>query len=399
MTAPAVAFVRLMQVITPDLAKLNRAARIISSYLDQKWNAPRKHEQIGVASFLLIDPQRPDGDLPEIEALRQALHSHLFGTNGEGAIRFLSFSGNPEQAHALANLPDAVIARSLEDGSLAKAFPGVSVADLSARPAAAKPRPEPAAPPYVPLDRSGLKFRFSGIYNAAKHVIAGSAISCRAISARGLALTHQELSRLLHKGEDYYDLVNLEYALSIAASLPPRGVLVLPISYGTLTRDRSRAAFTARLARFEPGALRRLCLSIYDAPMQPNLGLLGTGLDALEHCGTRYADLQIINAETDLRGPFFERLFSVTLMLEGRDVAADIRMVGTWVRRSDEFRAAGTMQCIGNVLTRPVLAHSLQTQAPLLSGGAVTGLMNEPLEIVEVAPTALPIMPRLAATG
>lgn len=395
MESPQFALVRLLQVVSGDAGIRLRAERIIARYLEQRWTMPRRFERIGEASFLLIDPRQADGDLSEIELLREALQAHLFGGTDAGTIEFLRFSGSEPQVRALGAMPEAAIVDGMKYGTLKGIFPGIAV--IGAPRVNGSGGDELARD--LPSQRHGFGFRFSCLYNAPKGLIAGNAICCVNSSARSRVTTHLELSRRLNKGEEYYDLLNLEHALAVMGTTVQRGLMAVPIAYGTLTRERSCSLYLSHLARFTPAQLRRLCITIYDTPLQPNFGLLTAGLDAIEVGGVGTSDLQVVNAETPFRAPFFRRLFSVTLVLEGKSVAADIHAVAAWKLRAEDFRDLRAVQSIGNVATRLVLDYCIRSQAVLLSGPAISASLPDPVEPVACLPQVLPLLPAKPSGG
>ncbi len=96
MIAPAMACLRVSIFGAPaglgDGDQLQAVvAKVISAFLESRWEWPRRFEQMTPYAFVLTDPHAQVMDKRGLRALAAELQVKLFGAEGEGEVSLLMF--------------------------------------------------------------------------------------------------------------------------------------------------------------------------------------------------------------------------------------------------------------------------------------------------------------------
>jgi hypothetical protein len=370
-------------------------AKVVSSFLESRWDWPRHFEAVAPLAFLLTDQRVQSMDLDELKHLARELQTKLFGVEGAGEVDLLVFQGDEVSIHRFAHMAAEALAAFLrgesdEDlaGELSRIAPtGVAPVDRP-RPAAATEvadmasgAAEAAAPRFEPCYR--------GSYLTQKGAFTSSVLMLKpfgATTTRGL-LDRTEVIAGVPAEE--YDRGCIDALCEAIRSAPASGNLVTPLCFSSLVRPALRTTYAERLARLPEAERARLGAIIYDTPRAPSFFALSQIVGLLQ---PKFANISLSVADPDFDVESLAPGFTmVSFVMQGADTASRVSGVRRFCAHLPAFRRKRIWPMVGGVRTRAEIEACVGLGVPFLMGPGLSDLMAAPVNGRIAALATLPL--------
>jgi hypothetical protein len=352
-------------------------SKIAAAYLETRWSWPRRYGLVAPFAFVLADPRATQLDPRELQVLAAELHQRLFGHESAGEVSLLSFEGDQQEVMRFAGANDKELRAFLRGetdkfggGRLCRITPDEVV---SLHPAGGSVVGDP---PYEALLQedfdAGLVFR--GVYDSRKETFIGS------------VAVWQDANMLSDSAADLLERDREVVRAAAAAALDIEQMrLFIPISFSTLVKPSARKALAMSFEPLPAKIRRRMVAVVYETPRSPSFQALTEMRKFLEpHVGS--LGLQVTDPDFQIDSLPPNLATSITLRLQGPDENVRLQAISRFLKQSDAYARKRVLQGVDNVRSRRELQACLKHGAPYLTGPAITGVLDRPLE-----PTPCPV--------
>ncbi|MEI9892163.1 MAG: hypothetical protein WDN45_18430 [Caulobacteraceae bacterium] len=403
----------------PDLQAL--VAKLITAFLEARWQFPKRFEQMNPFAFVLSDPQTSKLDKRALKALAAELQLKLFGAEGEGEVSLLVFEGPEVEVHRFARLVDDDVIRFMDgepldpplegrierisanlkrETSLNKTGDLVREAIEKARKPSPPPPPvevyddlefgpadEPAPPPPV----ASRKFEpvFTGLYLTAGQSFIGNFVMCRRTGAKRAPslLDPFPIAEMSVEAFDEGCVEAAVWALSHGSS----GLLFIPMSFSSLVRPAGRRAYARFLCNLPTEHKARLGAAIYDTPRDPSFFALSTIRRFLEPFVSEI-NLQISDPDFEIGKIPAGAIGSVTFLMPDRDPVGRMNAVRRFLQSRAIYKKKRVWPGVSPVLNQAELDMCLSLRTPVVSGPAVAPPSLTPIPVRNMESDRLPLI-------
>ena len=407
MIAPAMACLRVSIFGAPagmgDGDQLQAVvAKVISAFLETRWEWPRKFEQMTPYAFVLTDPHAQVMDKRGLRALAAELQVKLFGAEGEGEVSLLMFEGADVEVKRFAHLPAAEVQRLLDGAPLDPPFagaldrftagarpapgPSFDLDDLDMVDEAPAPPPRPAMPPRNPP----LEALYGGFYLTVSESFIGCIALCRRERRDRFLSPDLSCAEPLPGMEaEAFDEGCVDSArLALAQDAP--GLLFVPLSFSSLVRPAGRRAYARFLSTLPAEDRARLGAAIYDTPRAPSYYALSAIRRFLEPFFGEI-NLHVSDPAFEIDRLARDTVSSVTLALPDRDPAERMAAIRRFMQALPSYRRKRIWAGVSGLSTRAEIDACLALRTPVIAGPAVTELGHRPVGPRSLAAEALPL--------
>jgi hypothetical protein len=404
LVSPAMACLRVSIVTPPggqgaeELQAL--VAKVISAFLESRWEWPRKFEQMTPYAFVLTDPRSDRMDRRGLKALASELQLKLFGAEGEGEVSLLLFEGSDMEVHRFARLSTEDVERMMTGQGVNPPLEGALdciTADAErpilplANSAGAGELDLDAPARIAPGPRSSGRLEpvYGALYLGLSQSFVGSICLCRRRRDRALYPDLGAAEALPGVKAEAFDEGCVESAIRALAE-DAAGLLFVPLSFSSLVRPTGRRAYARFLCHLPAEHRDRLGAAIYDAPRAPSFFALATI--------RRFLDPFFGEINLHVRDPAFEverlapeMVSSVTFApSHEQDPAERAAAIRRFMQRRDVYKKKRIWPGVSPALTRAELETCMSLRVPVIGGPAVAELAQRPVGARMVEVQALP---------
>jgi hypothetical protein len=370
--------------------------KIVEVYLEARWSWPRRFDRVAPLIFLLADPRVALLDAGELCKLADQLQHHLFGNAQEGEVSLLLFEGPEAAVVAFAAFTHDEVAAAVADpdllpagGRLTRIRPGANpvVEGLGPGLDPAGQSPQGAGPRGVhPSHRYTVGLL--GTYLLSREVFIADVLAVAPLDApHHYSVIEDEAA--LPPDEAVFDEVCFRAvgeALAHKAGGLPLGV---PVAYSHFVRPAQASRFRDLLALLPRDRRDQINASVYGVPRHLPSGVAAIRPVLAPYFGT----LNLVTADPGFE---IEQIAShsvgcVVFCVRDHEPAARHAAMRAFAARHHAYNARGIRQVLANLRSPAELELAAKLDLQIVSGPAVSGVLEEPIGGRSVPRTRLPV--------
>jgi hypothetical protein len=375
--------------------------KIVEVYLEARWSWPRRFSRASSLIFLLADPRVARLDAGELCKLSDELQHHLFGNADEGEVSLLLFEGPEPAVLAFAAFSADEVAAAVADpgllpagGRLTRIRPGANPVVEGLGPGLDPEAHHAAAAAQAIHPSHRYKVGLLGTYLLSREVFIADVLTVAPLDAPHHYSVIEDAAAL-PPDEAVFDEICFRAVGEVLAHKAGGLPLGVPVAYSNFARPAQARRFRDMLALLPRGRRDQLNASVYGAPRH-----LPSGVSAIwPVLAPWFGTLNLITADPGFE---IEQIAShsvgcVVFSVRDHEPAARHAAMRAFAGHHHAYAARGIRQVLANLRTPAELDLAAKLDLQIVSGPAVSGVLETPIGGRAVPLRRLPAVAEAAA--